>query len=467
MAINKRHLRLVKDQIKPEEVSLDTSSFEAIPDEDELDLLLDEVSDEEFGELELKDPKPVKLKEWKAEEFASIYVRFRPHLERHARKWLTNQSQVDEVVQDAFLYLMVSLPELDSEIGVLKFMKWKVKNLCLDIYRASGRAYVKSIDDVAEPVALNSELGSDLEKAEDAAIVRLALSKLNPRHREVLLASIYEEKSTSEIAAQVGLSENATLQLLFRARGAFKKALLGDVDTNGMSMGAILSVAARKAGEEAKKVGVQAMVLVLFLALSIGAFINFNGQGKASVAPVAEAPSTSNDSGNSAEAGTAENPLQVTTASNASSPKTRPEVELAIDTYDPNHLSFSTASFIASQNENADVFVYRDTKGSSTVHIQGKEGLDLSFTYDPTSATPISNLLFTFLADGITYNAYALNANVSGSNGEFTVAGTISDLVDLNNTVFDKNALSQASFSVNFKIFGDVGTGRLSVGPRI
>lgn len=461
----KRHLRLVKDQIKPEEVSLDTSSFEAIPDEDELDLLLDEVSDEEFGEVQTKDSKPVKLKEWKAEEFASIYVRFRPHLERHARKWLTNQSQVDEVVQDAFLYLMVSLPELDSEIGVLKFMKWKVKNLCLDIYRASGRAYVKSIDDVAEPVALNSELGSDLEKAEDAAIVRLALSKLNPRHREVLLASIYEEKSTAEIAAQVGLSENATLQLLFRARGAFKKALLGDVDTNGMSMGAILSVAARKAGEEAKKVGVQAMVLVLFLALSIGAFVNFNGQGKPAVAPVAEAPNSSNNSDSNATTPVAEEPaLQI---SNIVNVKERPEVAIDYDTYDPNVLSFQTSSFIASMNENAEVFVYRDTKGSSTVHIEGKEGLDLSFTYDPTSVTPISNLLFTFLADGITYNAYALNANVSGSNGEFSVAGTISDLVDLNNTVFDKNALSQASFSVNFKISGDIGTGRLAVGPRI
>jgi RNA polymerase sigma-70 factor (ECF subfamily) len=462
MAINKRHLRLVKDQIKPEEVSLDTSSFEAIPDEDELDLLLDEVSDEEFGAVELKDAKPVKLKEWKAEEFASIYVRFRPHLERHARKWLSNQSQVDEVVQDAFLYLMVSLPELDSEIGVLKFMKWKVKNLCLDIYRASGRAYVKSIDDVAEPVALNSELGSDLEKAEDAAIVRLALSKLNPRHREVLLASIYEEKSTAEIAAQVGLSENATLQLLFRARGAFKKALLGDVDTNGMSMGAILSVAARKAGEEAKKVGVQAMVLVLFLALSIGAFINFNGQGKASVAPVAEAPSSSNNNSSSSETTAPVTPW-VSVSSNSTAAKGRPDVELAVDTFDPNHLSFSTASFIASQNQNADVFVYRDTKGSSTVHIQGKEGLDLSFSYDPTSTNPISNLYFTFVADGITYHSYALNTQITGSNGQFSISGVISDLVDLNNAVFDHNPLSKATFALDFSISGDVGAGNLAI----
>ena len=460
----KRHLRLVKDQIKPEEVSLDTSSFEAIPDEDELDLLLDEVSDEEFGAVEVKDAKPVKLKEWKAEEFASIYVRFRPHLERHARKWLSNQSQVDEVVQDAFLYLMVSLPELDSEIGVLKFMKWKVKNLCLDIYRASGKAYIKSIDDIAEPIALNSEMGADIERAEDAAVVRLALSKLNPRHREVLLASIYEEKSTAEIAAQVGLSENATLQLLFRARGAFKKALLGDVDTNGMSMGAILSVAARKAGEEAKKVGVQAMVLVLFLAVSIGAFFNFNGSSS-TVSTVADAPVAESNSNDvvTTETGTRNNPLVVTPASNV---RERPEVEIDYDTYDPNVLSFRTAAFIQSQNEDTEVFVYRDTKGSSNIHVQGKEGLDLSFHYDPTAANPISDLLFTFMADGITYKAYVLNPVITGSNGQFSISGTVSDLIDLNNAVFGGNLLSKAVFNLDFSISGDVGSGKLTLGPR-
>ena len=461
MAINKRHLRLVKDQIKPEEVSLDTSSFDAIPDEDELDLLLDEVSDEEFGELELKDPKPVKLKEWKAEEFASIYVRFRPHLERHARKWLSNQSQVDEVVQDAFLYLMVSLPELDSEIGVLKFMKWKVKNLCLDIYRASGRAYVKSIDDVAEPIALNAELGSDLEKAEDAAIVRLALSKLNPRHREVLLASIYEEKSTSEIAAQVGLSENATLQLLFRARGAFKKALLGDVDTNGMSMGAILSVAARKAGEEAKKVGVQAMVLVLFLALSIGAFINFNGQGKASVAPVAEAPNTATNPGStSTETGTAENPLQVTTASS----KDRPEVELVEDFYVEQNIAASTATAIVSANQNADMVVYRASKTAGTDYIlEAANGVAASFNYDASGDPVVQNLIFKINADGILYSAYAQNVKIQVIGTHVYLTGQLTDLIDLNGLVYGGNALSRALIQLDFDPADLVHDGHLSI----
>jgi RNA polymerase sigma-70 factor (ECF subfamily) len=224
------------------------------------------------------------LKDWSAQDFANIYTRFRPHLERHARRFLRSQHQVDEVVQDAFLYLMVTLPELDSEIGVLRFLKWKVRLLCLDVIRASGRAIINNIDEIAEPASKDAEVGSEMEHIEDAAIVRLALSKLNPRHREVLLASMYEEKSTREIAAQVGLTENATLQLIFRARSAFKKALLGDgVDTAGMSVSAILSVAARKAAHEAKKVGAQAMVFVLFMLLAVGAFVNIGNRNQQSV----------------------------------------------------------------------------------------------------------------------------------------------------------------------------------------
>jgi RNA polymerase sigma factor (sigma-70 family) len=258
----------------------DVSELEAskLYSEDPLEALLDEQSDEDFGDLELKERagKPVKLAEWSAQDFSSIYLRFRPHLERHARRFLRNPSQVDEVVQDAFLYLMVSLPELDSEIGVLRFLKWKTRLLALDVIRASGRAYTNSINDVAEPESKDPEVSSALEQQDDAAVVRLALSKLNPRHREVLIASMYEEKTTDEIAKQVGLSENATRQLIFRARAAFKKALIGDVDTSGMSAAAILSVAARKAASEGKKVGAAALTLIALFVMSLTVFPSLN-----------------------------------------------------------------------------------------------------------------------------------------------------------------------------------------------
>jgi RNA polymerase sigma-70 factor (ECF subfamily) len=261
--------------VAPDAATLDPSQIYA---EDPLEALLDEQSDEEFGDLKLKDRagKPVKLAEWSAQDFSSIYLRFRPHLERHARRFLNNSSQVDEVVQDAFLYLMVALPELDSEIGVLRFLKWKTRLLALDVIRESGRAYINSIDDVQEPASNDPEVSTNLEQQDDAAVVRLALSKLNPRHREVLIASMYEEKSTEEIASQVGLSENATRQLIFRARAAFKKALIGDVDTTGMSAAAILSVAARKAASEGKKVGAAALTLIALVVMSLTAFPGLN-----------------------------------------------------------------------------------------------------------------------------------------------------------------------------------------------
>jgi RNA polymerase sigma-70 factor (ECF subfamily) len=87
---------------------------------------------------------------------------------------------------------------------------------------------------------------------------------------------MYEEKSTEEIASQVGLSENATRQLIFRARAAFKKALIGDVDTTGMSAAAILSVAARKAASEGKKVGAAALTLIALVVMSLTVFPGLN-----------------------------------------------------------------------------------------------------------------------------------------------------------------------------------------------
>ena len=55
----------------------------------------------------------------------------------------------------------------------------------------------------------DEELAADLEGAGDNAIIRIALAKLNARQLEVMVASVYEEKSTDEIADELNLSSNA------------------------------------------------------------------------------------------------------------------------------------------------------------------------------------------------------------------------------------------------------------------
>jgi RNA polymerase sigma-70 factor (ECF subfamily) len=438
-----------------------------LPDEDPLENLLDEESDEDFGYVVTRDRAtgpdghPVKLADWSAQDFASIYTRFRPHLERHARRFLNNPSQVDEVVQDAFLYLMVSLPELDSEIGVLRFLKWKTRLLCLDVIRASGKAYVSNIDDVAEPMSSDPEVSSYLEQQDDAAVLRLALSKLNPRHREVLLASIYEEKSTEQIAAQVGLSENATRQLIFRARSAFKKALLGDdINTDGMSAAAILSVAARKAAHEAKKVGAQAMVFVLFMMLAIGAFVNFTGRGTQTQqlaesqaptpaqtqspeasAPEAQTPSETVQVSEGAEivAAPASNSQPSASPSVSASPFTRAELNQIFDTAPQETLIFKVARL-----DSLDIF---DRQGYT---VASSNGVLADFSFAAEDSNPFSDVMFTFDVEGKRLYAYPdkfdlVVATDKQGRERYVYFGSLKYVFDDGGIVWDKSLLAKAT----------------------
>ena len=389
--------------------------------EDPLEALLDEQSDEEFGDLALKERsgKPVKLAEWTAQDFSSIYLRFRPHLERHARRFLNNPSQVDEVVQDAFLYLMVSLPELDSEIGVLRFLKWKTRLLALDVIRASGRAYINSIDDVQEPESNDPEVYSHLEQQDDAAVVRLALSKLNPRHREVLIASMYEEKSTEEIASQVGLSENATRQLIFRARAAFKKALIGDVDTTGMSAAAILSVAARKAASEGKKVGAAALTLIALVVMSLTVFPGLNRAPSDQMAEAPANPGSSQDASSAlagpsddmpTESGTGSGAENASDASASASPDPAQSAEEEIAAV----LESPIVGAIINSDSRSRIFVIDQTYTAI-----GDNGLTAKFNFNPSADAVFSDVLVEIEVDGYTFEFEPANIQlITGKSSE-------------------------------------------------
>ena len=442
--------------------------------EDPLEALLDEQSDDDFGDLELKERagKPVKLAEWSAQDFSSIYLRFRPHLERHARRFLSNPSQVDEVVQDAFLYLMVSLPELDSEIGVLRFLKWKTRLLALDVIRASGRAYINSIDDVQEPASNDPEVSINLEQQDDAAVVRLALSKLNPRHREVLIASMYEEKTTEQIASQVGLSENATRQLIFRARAAFKKALIGDVDTTGMSAAAILSVAARKAASEGKKVGAAALTLIALVVMSLTVFPGLNRATTDQMAEAPANPGSSQDSNQQAGSGAEASPSPQTDMTDGSEAADGSAAEPDSAQAQPGTTSGAASSKAPATSKKSEKqlveellsepalggIINSDSLSAVLVFDQsytavGDNGLSASFTFNPTSDEIFSNVKVEVSLDSMVLEFEPSNVQLfQGKNSQnldaYILAGDTTYLYDESGQKWSKTDLGKALFKL-------------------
>lgn len=200
-----------------------------------------------IGSDQLQDPIPLVLRDWTAQDFADLYVRYRPHLIDHAGKFLFDSGHAEEVVQDAFLYLMTALPSIDSEVGVLRFLKWKTRLLCLDLIRSQGKHHPMGADVLDEDLPSEElEVSERISRADDAAIVRLALAKLNQRQREALIATVYEEKSYEEASQQMGLSQNAFGQLLYRSKKAFKLALVGEASQLDLTVSEALSVAARR-----------------------------------------------------------------------------------------------------------------------------------------------------------------------------------------------------------------------------
>lgn len=460
--------------------------------EDPLERLLDKESDEEFGAPEFKEHladslTPAVLKDWTAADFASIYVRFRPHLERHARRYLVNPSQVEEVVQDAFLYLMTTLPELDSEVGVLKFLKWKTRLLCFDVIRINSKAKFAPLDEQPDIAADTPEMSLDLERAEDAAIVSLALAKLQPRHREVLIASIYEEKSTDKVADQLGLSENATRQLLFRARSAFKKALVGETETAGMSASQILSVAARKAAADSGKYIAAAGAFLLVMAVSLGVLPNLSqttstdiasAPGEASQPPVVvpEAPSVE------IEEAPAVVPEEVQVSAEAVSPEStlvvEPEVTeivaaaapeaqaVAVAVPEPIFDEVSLASILATNVSQAGYytnsyassdFLSAGFRGSS-VEVFGGTGISAFLDIDFANRT-VFNVVYQMWVDGKRYYAVAENSSVvtNPARGGYEVLLKASDfwVVDDSGNVFDQSPLAYAVSTVTLSLDPD------------
>jgi RNA polymerase sigma-70 factor (ECF subfamily) len=240
---------------------------------------------------------------------------------------------------------------------------------------------------------------------------------------------MYEEKSTEEIASQVGLSENATRQLIFRARAAFKKALIGDVDTTGMSAAAILSVAARKAASEGKKVGAAALTLIALVVMSLTVFPGLN---RATTDQMAEAPSNPGSSQEADQPVNAQSPAAPTDdmasesetgsdtgsaseqAVNASPSATPSPTAKAQKEQVAAILESPAASGIFNSDSRSKVFAL-----DQDYTARGDNGLTARFTLNPSSDAVFSNTLIEIEIEGYFFEFEPVNKQlITGQNAD-------------------------------------------------
>ena len=229
------------------------------------------------------------LKVWTVAELGAFYTEHRSELIAHASRILKDRAKAEEVIQDALIKVMLAAPELESTDHALGYMHRTIENLCIDIFRMEGRRpNLVVLDDASaelESTWVDNEDHVDvIAAADDAAIVRQALAMLSPAERAALVMWEMEGRSTSEIAAELGIKESAVRHTVSRARASLRKVmseLIVDKE-RGLTALDMLSTTYKKAAQIAKKSSKAALSLILVFF----AFLGFNAMPTDSDLPV-------------------------------------------------------------------------------------------------------------------------------------------------------------------------------------
>ncbi len=217
---------------------------------------------------------------WTVADLSALYLESRSTLISQARRMLRNEQDATEVVQEAFLKFILAAPELDSKERALAYIRTSINNLSLNVIRAKGnRPNLIPIDSDTSQARL-AEIASEnyipadasISAAEDAAIIRQALSLLSPAERAALVMWEVEGRSTAEIAKELGIKESAVRHTVSRARASLRKVLSELVidEARGLTALDLLSTTYKKAAELAGKSSKIALTFILVLTAFLG-----------------------------------------------------------------------------------------------------------------------------------------------------------------------------------------------------
>ena len=134
-----------------------------------------------------------------------------------------NTHDAEDIVQEVFLRVLRSKERLG---GITDMRAWLAKiawNVAHD--RRRGARETEALDEVAEPRSHTPSPERTAERQEMADVVARMVAALPRELRDPLVLSTLEEMAGVEVAAVLGIRENAVRSRVFRARQILKERL--------------------------------------------------------------------------------------------------------------------------------------------------------------------------------------------------------------------------------------------------
>ena len=368
---------------------------------------------------------PATVSDWSVADLSALYAENRSSLVGQARRILRSEADAAEIVQEAFLKFILAAPELDSADRALAYLRTTVNNLCLNQIRATGsRPNLVAIDSETTQERL-AEISAEahipfdttLAAAEDASIIREALSRLSADQRTALVMWEMEGRSTEEIAKALGTKPENVRHIVGRARASFVRVLTDWVidEATGTTALEALSTQYKKAAELAKKSSKVALSLLIVLV----AFLGFNSvTGQDNVSSIISSATT-----------TQEVPAATTTKSAAPSASATPSETAQAATAKAETLATSSQTIDIKSSTKALIFEGLDANGVPTgftvANAAGENG-----TINVSKSTPV-----------LTNEGLVLHSNtMTTDNAAINILLSQDIIVGGNGTTYDANA---------------------------
>jgi len=173
--------------------------------------------------------------------FEELVGRYEDKLYRLAMRFVRNETDAQEILQEAFLSAWRNLPTFEGRAQFGSWMYRVTVNAALMLLRSRNRHPEVTVDDV-EPTALNDAVAESgqmmrgsadwsqradeqLQSQEMRKHIQTSVDVLPDGLRTVFLLRDVEELSTEETAEMLGLSVPAVKTRLHRARLALREAI--------------------------------------------------------------------------------------------------------------------------------------------------------------------------------------------------------------------------------------------------
>jgi len=173
--------------------------------------------------------------------FEELVGRYEDKLYRLAMRFVRNETDAQEILQDAFLSAWRNLPAFEGRAQFGSWMYRVTVNAALMLLRSRNRHPEVTVEEV-EPTALNNAVAESgqmmrgnadwsqradeqLQSAEMRKYIQTSVDALPDGLRTVFLLRDVEELSTEDTAELLGLSVPAVKTRLHRARLALREAI--------------------------------------------------------------------------------------------------------------------------------------------------------------------------------------------------------------------------------------------------